>query len=80
MPHGDIVVEPVEPAAGRVSRRRGWTTSDPPAEELNLGLLLFIPYRFLERRVFDAMAAAGFDDLTPAQARAFQRIARVVRG
>lgn len=47
---------------------------DPPLEQLNLGLLLFIPYRALEDRVFAALAAAGFDDLTPAQARVFQRI------
>jgi DNA-binding MarR family transcriptional regulator len=45
------------------------------AEQLNTGLLLFIPYRALERRVFDALAAAGYDDFTPAQARVFQRIA-----
>jgi DNA-binding MarR family transcriptional regulator len=43
-------------------------------DDLNLGLLLFIPYRALEMRVFDALAAAGFDDFTPAQARIFQRI------
>jgi DNA-binding MarR family transcriptional regulator len=43
-------------------------------DELNLGLLLFIPYRALETRVFDALAAAGYDDFTPAQARIFQRI------
>ena len=45
-----------------------------PVEELNLGLLLFIPYRALEGRVFAALAAAGFDDFTPAQARVCQRI------
>jgi len=44
------------------------------AYELNLGLLLFIPYRALENRVFTALAAAGFDDFTTAQARIFQRI------
>ncbi|GAA1545915.1 MarR family winged helix-turn-helix transcriptional regulator [Kribbella lupini] len=43
-------------------------------DELNLGLLLFIPYRALETRVFEALAAAGYDDFTPAQARIFQRI------
>jgi DNA-binding MarR family transcriptional regulator len=43
-------------------------------EQLNLGLLLFIPYRAMENRVFDALAAAGFDDFTPAQARVMQRI------
>jgi DNA-binding MarR family transcriptional regulator len=41
---------------------------------LNIGLQLFIPYRALESRVFAALAAAGYDDFTPAQARVFQRI------
>ena len=45
------------------------------SEPLNIGLLLFIPYRTMEARVFADLAAAGFDDLTPAQARVFQRIA-----
>lgn len=44
------------------------------AEELNTGLLLFIPYRAMEKRVFETLAAAGYDDFTPAQARVFQRI------
>ena len=44
-------------------------------EPLNIGLLLFVPYRALEARVFAGLAAAGFDDFTPAQARVFQRIA-----
>jgi len=48
--------------------------STDSAGELNLGLLLFIPYRALENRVFAALAAAGFDDFTTAQARIFQRI------
>jgi DNA-binding MarR family transcriptional regulator len=49
--------------------------SDEPAPgPLNIGLLLFIPYRALEARVFAALAAAGYD-MTPAQARVFQRIA-----
>ena len=43
-------------------------------DELNLGLLLFIPYRAMEKRVFETLAAAGYDDFTPAQARVFQRI------
>jgi DNA-binding MarR family transcriptional regulator len=48
---------------------------EPPAsEELNLGLLLFIPYRAMETRIFQALAEAGFDDFTPAQARVMQRI------
>jgi hypothetical protein len=41
---------------------------------LNLGLLMFVPYRAMEREVFEALAAAGFDDVTLAQARVFQRI------
>ncbi|MFI6489771.1 MarR family winged helix-turn-helix transcriptional regulator [Streptomyces sp. NPDC050564] len=45
-----------------------------PESELNTGLLLFIPYRALENRVFAALAEAGFDDFTPAQARVMQRI------
>ena len=44
-------------------------------ESLNVGLLLFVPYRAMETRVFEGLAAAGFDDVTPAQARVFQRIA-----
>jgi DNA-binding MarR family transcriptional regulator len=44
-------------------------------EPLNVGVLLFIPYRAMEARVFAALAAAGFGDLTPAQARLFARIA-----
>jgi len=48
-------------------------TTDP-ADQLNIGLLLFIPYRALENRVFAALANAGFDDITTAQARVFQRI------
>jgi DNA-binding MarR family transcriptional regulator len=44
-------------------------------ESLNTGLLLFVPYRAMEARVFAGLAAAGFDDFTPAQARVFQRIA-----
>ena len=43
-------------------------------EPLNVGLLLFIPYRAMEIRVFRALAEAGFDDFTPAQARVMQRI------
>jgi len=42
--------------------------------ELNTGLLLFIPYRALENRVLRAVAEAGFDDVTLAQARVLQRV------
>ncbi|KOG34355.1 MarR family winged helix-turn-helix transcriptional regulator [Streptomyces resistomycificus] len=42
--------------------------------EPNTGVLMFLPYRALENRVFAALAEAGFDDFTPAQARVMQRI------
>lgn len=42
---------------------------------MNTGVLLFLPYRAMEQRVMAAVAAAGFDDVTLAQARVFQRIA-----
>ncbi|NUR48958.1 MAG: MarR family transcriptional regulator [Hamadaea sp.] len=45
-----------------------------PEEQLNVGLLLFIPYRAMESRVFAELAEAGYADFTPAQARVFQRI------
>src|SRR4051812_26055499 len=47
---------------------------DDPAGGPPVGVLLFIPYRAMETRVFAALAAAGFDDFTPAQARVMQRI------
>jgi DNA-binding MarR family transcriptional regulator len=43
--------------------------------EPNTGLLLFYPYRALENRVLAALAAAGFE-ITLAQARLLQRVAR----
>jgi DNA-binding MarR family transcriptional regulator len=46
-----------------------------PGPGLNLGLLCFIAYRAMEARVMDAVLAAGFDDVTIAQARMFARIA-----
>jgi DNA-binding MarR family transcriptional regulator len=46
------------------------TTHD---EELNLGLLLFIPYRYLESAVLAELKAQGHD-LPLNQARVFQRI------
>ena len=48
--------------------------ADEDAGELNIGLLLYIPYRWMESRVFAELAAAGFDDFTPPQARVLQRI------
>jgi DNA-binding MarR family transcriptional regulator len=46
---------------------------DEPAQP-NLGLLCSFPHRALEGRVFAALAAAGFDDLTLAQGRLAARI------
>lgn len=41
----------------------------------NLGVALFIPYRYTEDRIFQALQDAGFDDWTLAQCRVFQRVA-----
>ncbi|MFG1769571.1 MarR family winged helix-turn-helix transcriptional regulator [Nocardia salmonicida] len=43
-------------------------------DELNLGVLLFVPYREMERRVFAALGAAGHAELTPAKARLVARV------
>jgi DNA-binding MarR family transcriptional regulator len=42
---------------------------------VNFGVLLFVPYRHMENRILQAIRDAGFDDVTLAQARVFQRIA-----
>jgi DNA-binding MarR family transcriptional regulator len=44
-------------------------------QRVDLGVLLFIPYRYSEDRIFRALQDAGFDDWTLAQCRVFQRIA-----
>lgn len=44
-------------------------------QRIDLGMLLFIPYRYTEDRIFRALHDAGFDDWTLAQCRVFQRIA-----
>lgn len=44
-------------------------------ERVDLGLSLFIPYRYTENRIFQAVQDAGFDDWTLTQCRVFQRIA-----
>jgi DNA-binding MarR family transcriptional regulator len=49
-------------------------SEDPRPDELNLGLLCYIASRAMEARVFDALTAAGFDDITTAQGRVFARI------
>lgn len=46
----------------------------PEPAELNTGLLLFIAHRAMENRIFEALAQAGFDDVTLAQARVMQRV------
>jgi DNA-binding MarR family transcriptional regulator len=43
-------------------------------DPMNVGVLMFIPYRAMENRIFAALAAAGFDDFTLAQARLMQRL------
>jgi DNA-binding MarR family transcriptional regulator len=45
------------------------------AQQVDLGVALFIPYRYMEDRIFRAIQDAGFDDWTLAQVRVFQRIA-----
>jgi DNA-binding MarR family transcriptional regulator len=44
-------------------------------QRVDLGVLLLIPYRYTEDRMFRAVQDAGFDDWTLAQCRVFQRIA-----
>ena len=44
-------------------------------QRVDLGVSLFIPYRYTEDRIFRAIQDAGFDDWTLAQARVFQRVA-----
>ncbi len=51
-------------------------TEASSGEGVNLGLLLFIPYRAMENRVFESLAEAGFDDITLARSRICQRIGR----
>jgi DNA-binding MarR family transcriptional regulator len=46
---------------------------DDPDEPVNLPLLLFIPYRFVESAVLDSLREQGHE-LTLNQARVFQRI------
>jgi DNA-binding MarR family transcriptional regulator len=41
---------------------------------LNTGLLLYMPYRWLENRVIDALVKAGYGDITTAQMRIIQRV------
>lgn len=43
-------------------------------DEPTLGVLLFVAYRAMENRALQALAAAGFGDITLAQARIFERV------
>ena len=45
-----------------------------PGQWADLGILLFVANRSLERRAYDAVVAAGITDLTLAQARVAARI------
>jgi len=49
-------------------------SQQPNVDQLNLGLLCFIGSRAVEARVLAALAAAGFDDVTPAQGRIVARV------
>lgn len=43
-------------------------------QRVDLGVSLFIPYRYMEDRIFRTLQDAGFDDWTLAQCRVFQRV------
>ena len=43
--------------------------------EVSAPLLMFLAYRYAEERVLSELAAEGYDDITLAQARVFQRLA-----
>jgi DNA-binding MarR family transcriptional regulator len=43
--------------------------------DVHPALLMYLGYRYTENRVMAELAAAGFDDVTLAQARVFQRLA-----
>ncbi len=49
---------------------------DDEQQGVDLGVSLFIPYRYTEDRIFRAIQDAEFDDWTLAQCRVFQRIAQ----
>lgn len=50
--------------------------STAEAEPISTAALMFIAHRAAETRVFEALQAAGFDDLTLAQCRIGQRLRR----
>lgn len=48
--------------------------TDAEGEGVNVGLLLYIPYRSFENRIFAALADAGFEDISVAQMKIMGRI------
>lgn len=46
----------------------------PSEQYVNLGLLMFVGYRSMESRVLEALHESGFEDMSAAQARVFERI------
>jgi DNA-binding MarR family transcriptional regulator len=48
--------------------------SGPDEDAPSLGVLMFVAHRAMETRVIDTLAEAGFDDITLAQARVFERV------
>lgn len=46
----------------------------PEEQYVNLGLLMFVGYRSMESRVLGALHEAGFQDMSAAKARVFERI------
>ena len=46
----------------------------PDRQQVSIGVLLFVAYRSLEQRAYDAVVAAGISDMTQAQARIAARI------
>jgi DNA-binding MarR family transcriptional regulator len=55
---------------------KGVRMAGPDEEQTGLGILLFVAYRAMENRALAAVAGSGFDDVTLAQARVFERIGR----
>lgn len=51
------------------------TIIEPEDTPISVGVLLFIPYRHMEQRILAAVTAGGHD-ISPAQARLFQRLDR----
>ncbi|HEY0643054.1 MAG TPA: MarR family transcriptional regulator [Nocardioides sp.] len=52
------------------------TTSSTVEQQPNVGVLMYVAARSLEARAYDAVVAAGADDVTPTQARLMAQIDR----